>query len=174
MALRWLGMTRREASMTIQTDSVYRTYTKDQDPSAIFDKVTGFLQALRGGQRSQHQNEVLIKEIHILGSNRIENAGLGLDVTLHLCRKILRREPVENIDERTPDYVEKLIELTCLDVTLEDKAPQYILWGRREIFQHAKEFQHIIDRFFVRKEDMTEDLIKEAHGILCKGVSIID
>ncbi|KAH7171802.1 fido domain-containing protein [Fusarium sp. MPI-SDFR-AT-0072] len=40
--------------------------------------------------------------------------------------------------------------------------------------RHVRTFEYIMDRFWVHGEDLTEDLIKKTHGILCKGVSIID
>ncbi|KAM6518806.1 hypothetical protein FSOLCH5_007569 [Fusarium solani] len=169
-----------ELSLTIRADSSYRTYASDQDPKAVFEKATRYLGSLRGSQRTQQQQETLLNEIHeaiihaIFGSNRIEGAGLGLDVTLHLCRKVLRGEPVPEIDERDPEYESKLLDVFDRDKTLRDQSRQFVLRGRREIVQHMRAFQHIIDRFVVKKEDMTEDLIKETHAILCKGVSIID
>ncbi|KAF5631520.1 filamentation induced by cAMP death on curing [Fusarium sp. NRRL 25303] len=169
-----------EVPLTIRADSSYRTYAADQDPKVLFEKATRYLGSMRGVERTPEQQEILIKEIHesiihaIFGSNRIEGAGLGFDVTLHLCRKILRGEPVPEIDERDPDYESKLLELYNHDKTLKGQPRQYVLRGRREIVQHMRAFQHIIHHFVVLEEDMTEDLIKETHAILCKGVSIID
>ncbi|KAH7267671.1 fido domain-containing protein [Fusarium redolens] len=169
-----------QVPMTIRADSSYRTYAADQDPKVLFEKATRYLGSMRGVERTPEQQEILIKEIHesiihaIFGSNRIEGAGLGFDVTLHLCRKILRGEPVPEIDERDPDYESKLLELYNHDKTLKGRPRQYVLRGRREIVQHMRAFQHIIHHFVVLEEDMTEDLIKETHAILCKGVSIID
>jgi Fic family protein len=169
-----------EVPLTIRADSSYRTYAADQDPKVLFEKATRYLGSMRGVERTPEQQEILIKEIHesiihaIFGSNRIEGAGLGFDVTLHLCRKILRGEPVPEIDERDPAYESKLLELYNHDKTLKGQPRQFVLRGRREIVQHMRAFQHIIHHFVVLEEDMTEDLIKETHAILCKGVSIID
>ncbi|RSL78414.1 hypothetical protein CEP51_008225 [Fusarium floridanum] len=169
-----------ELSLTIRADSSYRAYASDQDPKALFEKATRYLGSLGESQRTQQQQETLLNEIHeaiihaIFGSNRIEGAGLGLDVTLHLCRMVLRGEPVPEIDDRDPEYESKLLDVFNCDNTLRNQSRQFVLRGRREIVQHTRAFQHIIDRFVVKKEDMTEDLIKETHAILCQGISIID
>ncbi|GKT99587.1 fic doc family protein [Fusarium langsethiae] len=165
--------------ITIRSDSSYRTYAAEQDLKALFDKATRYLGSLRDS-RTPEQQEILIGELHesiihaIFGSNKIERAGLGLDVTIHLCRKILQGEPVPEIDERDPDYESKVLELYNHDRTLRNQPRQYVLRGRREIVQHMRAFQHIIHHFVTLGEDMTEDLIKDTHAILCKGVSIID
>ncbi|KAM0219005.1 hypothetical protein ACHAPA_003671 [Fusarium lateritium] len=169
-----------DVSITIRADSSYRTYAADQDPKALFDKATRYLGSMKGVNRTPEQQEVLIKELHesiihaIFGSNRIEGAGLNFDITLHLCRKILRGDPVPDIEERDPEYESKLLELYNHDETLRKQPRQNVLRGRREIVQHMRAFQHIIHHFVILGEDMTEDLIKDTHAILCKGVSIID
>ncbi|KAM0561959.1 hypothetical protein ACHAPJ_002400 [Fusarium lateritium] len=166
--------------ITIRADDSYRTYASDQDPKALFEKATRYLGSMQGTDRTPEQQEILIKELHesiihaIFGSNKIEGAGLGLDVTLHLCRKILRGEPVPEVEERDPEYESKLLELYNHDKTLRNLPRQYVLRGRREIVQHMRAFQHIIHHFVVLKEDMTENLIKDTHTILCKGVPIVD
>lgn len=167
-------------SMTIRADEVYRTYTDAQNPRELFEKATGYLDNLRKSQRTQQQEEILIKEIHemmihaIFGSNRIEGAGLNLDITINLCRQILRGEEVKDIDERTPEYQSKLMELSRLDDSLKDMPLQFIMRGRREIVQHAKAMMYLFHNFVALELDLTEDLIKETHSILCKGVSILD
>ncbi|PNY23729.1 Uncharacterized protein TCAP_06320, partial [Tolypocladium capitatum] len=45
---------------------------------------------------------------------------------------------------------------------------------RNEIVHHAKAFQHIIHAFVTEKKDLTEDLIKETHRILTRGIPIVD
>ncbi|KAF4456014.1 Filamentation induced protein by cAMP/death on curing [Fusarium austroafricanum] len=113
-----------EVPLTIRADTSYRTYEADQDPKALFEKATRYLGSMRDVERTPEQQEVLIKATHdsiihaIFGSNRIEGAGLGYDVTLHLCRKILRGEPVPEVEERDPDYESKLLELYNQDKTL--------------------------------------------------------
>lgn len=171
-----------QPSLTIlRADSSYRTYASDQDPEALFERATRYLDSLAESQRTPQQQETLLNEIHeaiiraIFGSNRIEGAGLGLDATIHLCRMVLRGEPVPEInDGGDPEYESKLLDVFARDDTLRNQPRHLVLRGRREVVQHARAFQHMIDRFVVKKQDMTEDLIKETHAILCQGVSIID
>ncbi|KAJ4141661.1 hypothetical protein NW768_000877 [Fusarium equiseti] len=176
---KWPAMGSAQVPITIRSDSTYRTYAAEQDPAALFEKATRYLGSLKGN-RTQEQQDILIKELHdsiihaIFGSNRIERAGLGLDVTIHLCRQILRGEPVPEIEERDPDYESKVLSLYNHDESLRQETRQHVLRGRREVVQHMRAFQHIIHHFVVLGEDMTEDLIKDTHAILCKGVPIIE
>jgi Fic family protein len=50
----------------------------------------------------------------------------------------------------------------------------YIQRSRNEVIQHARAFQHIIHAFVVEKKDLSEDLIKETHRVLVKGVPIVE
>ncbi|KAJ4268891.1 hypothetical protein NW762_002962 [Fusarium torreyae] len=165
----------------IHADNSYRTYTSDQDPKALFEKATRYLTSLKEAARTPEQQDILVKEIHesiihaIFGSNSIERAGLSLDATLYLCRKIFQGEDVPEVDDETdPEYESKLQELFNHDKTLKSQPQQYVVRGLREVVQHMRAFQHIIYHFVTLKEDMSEDLIKDTHKILCKGVSIID
>ncbi|OAA60639.1 Filamentation induced protein by cAMP/death on curing [Cordyceps fumosorosea ARSEF 2679] len=166
-------------SMTIRADNVYRTYATGQDPATLFKKATSYMDSAKATSRNEEQEQTLNTQLEdlmlhaIFGSNRIESAGLNLDITVHLCRKILRGEDVGEITERTPEYLQKLAELYCMDPLLKEKSVKLVLRGRQEIIQHVKAFQHMIHHFAVNKEDMTEELIKETHAILCKGVPVI-
>ncbi|EEU39900.1 uncharacterized protein NECHADRAFT_93055 [Fusarium vanettenii 77-13-4] len=44
----------------------------------------------------------------------------------------------------------------------------------REVVQHLQAFEYLDRHFGVDGQDLTEDLIKQAHAILCNGVPIID
>ncbi|OAA38279.1 Filamentation induced protein by cAMP/death on curing [Beauveria brongniartii RCEF 3172] len=166
-----------DVSMTVCADNIYRTYATGQDPATLFKKAITYMDSARAISREQEtllDQEVEDMMMHaIFGSNRIENAGLNLDITIHLCRKILRGEDVGEITERTPEYLDKLAELYRMDPPLKKQSLQHVLRGRQEIVQHVKAFQHLIHHFAVDKEDMTEELIKETHAILCKGIPVI-
>ncbi|KAM3443873.1 hypothetical protein MY4824_000321 [Beauveria thailandica] len=159
--------------MTVRAaDHVYRTYATGQDPVILFKKAISYMNSGRATSREQ---EILVNQeledmmMHaIFGSNTIEHAGLNLDITMHLCRKILRGE-----DEGKATEQEKLAELYRMDPPLKEQSLQHVLRGRQEIVQHVKAFQHLIHHFAVDKEDMTEELIKETHAILCEGVTVI-
>ncbi|PNP82296.1 hypothetical protein FNYG_04485 [Fusarium nygamai] len=111
----------------------------------------------------------------IYGSNRIEQAGLGWDATRYLCYKTLHElDSILEVNEDDSDFDEKVEDLYAMDPSLQGKPRSYVVRGRREVIQHVRAFKHILDRFWIHNEDLTEDLIKKTHEILCKGVSIID
>ncbi|KAK1987149.1 fic/DOC family protein, partial [Colletotrichum cereale] len=103
----------------------------------------------------------------------IERAGLGLDITRHLCRKVLTRQDVGDIPERTDEYEGRLLDLHRQNVGQDYMDAQHILRGRMEIIQHARAFQYIIHHFVVMQEDLTEDLIKDTHRTITRGVPIV-
>ncbi|KAF5682758.1 fic doc family [Fusarium circinatum] len=161
-------------------DNVYRTYEDDQNPEALFEKALRYLTSLRVNHTSEQQEiihtEVMESLFHaIYGSNRIEQAGLGWDASRYLCYKTLH-EPnsILEVNEDDLDFNEKVQDLYVADPTLRAKSRSHVVRGRREVVQHVRAFQHMMDRFWVHGEDLTEDLIKKTHEILCKGVSIID
>ncbi|KAH8892418.1 fic/DOC family protein [Thozetella sp. PMI_491] len=166
-------------SMTIRADDIYRQYSQSQDPQKLFEKASQWVSNIRLGITDKKHQEIIDKEIHegmiraIFGSNMIERAGLGLDITVQLCRKIFAGEDVGEISERDTSYLDALAGLIDLQRDLKDTPAKFILRGRNEIVQHARAFQHIINAFVVEKQDLTEGLIKETHRILTKGVPII-
>ena len=130
---------------------------------------------------TSEQQEIIHKEVKktlfhaIYGSNRIEHAGLGWDATWYLCHKTLNEpDSILEVNEDGSDFDEKIHDLYAADPTLRGKSRSHVVRGRREVIQHLRAFEYILDRFWVHKEDLTEDLIKRTHEILCKGVSIID
>ncbi|KAI1382877.1 fido domain-containing protein [Hypoxylon trugodes] len=108
----------------------------------------------------------------IFGSNMIEHVGLGFDITIYLCQKIFSGEPLGEINERDTLYQSQLLDLYSRQEDLKDVSIQDILRGRMEIVQHTKAFQHIIHTFVTEKQDLSEELIKETHRILTKGILI--
>ncbi|GKT54750.1 fic/DOC family protein [Colletotrichum tofieldiae] len=167
-------------SMTIQPDDIYLQYAKGQDPQKLFDKAATWLSAIQDKLTDKDNVDLVMKETHdsitraIFGSNMIEQAGLGWDITLHLCQRIFSGEDVADIPERTPQYESELLEMYKRQGNLKDAPAQYILRGRREIIQHARAFQYIIHKFVVKQQDLTEEILKETHRILTKGVPIVE
>ncbi len=165
--------------MAIRADNICRTYAAGQDPATQFKKAISYLDSAKSVSRSEEKQILLIQEVEdmmmhaIFGSNKIEHAGLTLDVTIHLCRKVLRGEDVVEIDERSPQCVEQLAELYAVDPFLQEESVKHVFIGRQEIIQHVKAFQHFIHNFAIEKKPMDEDLIRETHKILCKGVPVV-
>ncbi|KAI8295062.1 Fic/DOC family protein [Colletotrichum sp. SAR 10_98] len=167
-------------SMTIRADDVYLQYSSDQDPKKLFEKASAWLNIIQEKNIGTENVDMILKETQdaiiraIFGSNMIERAGLGWEITVHLCRKIFAGEEVGDIPERTEEYENQLLELQRKQGNNATMPAQYILRGRLEIIQHARAFQHIIHHFVVLQEDLTEDLIKETHKILTRGIPIIE
>lgn len=170
-------------SLTIRSDEVYRQYGQDQDPKHLFEKATGWISAIQNVTTSTNSSkhaDIIHQEIQealiraIFGSNKIERAGLGWDITLNLCRRIFAGEELGEITERDPTYQEQLADLYRSQKGLEDLPIRFVLRSRNEVVQHAKAYQHLINAFVVKKEDLTENLIKATHKILTTGVPIIE
>ncbi|EFY88225.1 hypothetical protein J3459_017930 [Metarhizium acridum] len=195
--------------MTIHADDVYRHVGAVQNPQQLFEKAKDWMISIQNTERDEVKNDLILKELHeamiraIFGSNQIERAGLNLDLTIELCRKVfagaethvggmpakvpktigdlklnLHRgnlgEEVGEVSERDPAYQKQLLELYHKQSDLKDMPAKYILRSRNEVVQHARAFQHIVHAFVVEKKDLSEDLIKETHRILVKGVSIVE
>jgi len=69
---------------------------------------------------------------------------------------------------RTPEYQAKLEKLIRKDI---NPADTHVIRSRREVVQHAAAFQHLVNEFVHAEKPMTENLIKETHAILVKGIS---
>ena len=158
-------------TITIRPEDIYRQYQTDaKDPSELFGKAVEWINTI---QQTSHTNENTVsKEIEdalvraIYGSNMIERAGLGPEVTDFLCRKTFAGGNVEGIDP--------LMELLYdLQPDLKNRPVHHVLRGKYEIIQHIKAYQHLLHAFVTEKHDMTEDLIKETHRILTENVPII-
>ncbi|KAI6088834.1 fido domain-containing protein [Hypoxylon rubiginosum] len=150
-------------------DDIYQQSSRDKDPKELFEKTANWMSNIRSTALNESQQNLFADEIHnatiraIFGSNMIEGAGLGYEITDQLCRKTFAGEDVEG---------DNLHELYSLQPDLKEMPVQKIWHGRNEVVQHAKAFQHIIHAFVTEKQDLSEDLIKETHRILAEGVPI--
>ncbi|KAG8411112.1 hypothetical protein J3458_016223 [Metarhizium acridum] len=166
--------------MTIHADDVYRQVGAVQNPQQLFEKAKDWMISIQNTERDEVKNDLILKELHeamiraIFGSNQIERAGLNLDLTIELCRKVFAGEEVGEVSERDPAYQKQLLELYHKQSDLKNMPAKYILRSRNEVVQHARAFQHIVHAFVVEKKDLSEDLIKETHRILVKRVPIVE
>ncbi|KAM5351100.1 hypothetical protein ACJ41O_003823 [Fusarium nematophilum] len=166
--------------LALQPDTVYRNDTdKELDPGSLFTKATRYLGSLQQLVSTEEHHRILSNVIEgcvihsIYGSNKIEHAGLGQEATFYLCRRILSGDAVPVFDGRQEDEP-GLHHLITVDESLRGQPRETLLRGGREVVQHLHAFQHLIQRFAVSHDDLTEDLIKETHAILCSGLAIID
>ncbi|KAI0002766.1 fic/DOC family protein [Xylariaceae sp. FL0662B] len=165
--------------MTLCMNDVYRIYAADQDPTKLFKKAAewlGDIQCYLGDdeRRASIVEEQLREAMKraVYSSNQIEQAGLNLNSTMKLLDMVMRGELVEEIDERTPDYLAKLAQLPSAQESIKQKGVSGFIRGRREVVQHAQAMQYMIHEIVVERKPFTEALIKKTHYMLCKGVSI--
>lgn len=157
--------------LQICSQDVYRQYARDQDPTNLFEKASHWITAMQTTTLDRIQQECVSKEIQettlraIYGSNMIERAGLGWDITAFLCRKVFAGDDTDEVS---------LNDLYNQQPGLRELPPQDVLRGRKEIVQHAKAFQYLIHAFVVKNQDLTEGLIKATHKILSQGIPIIE
>ncbi|KAL2693592.1 hypothetical protein Neosp_000152 [[Neocosmospora] mangrovei] len=171
----------RDSSLTLKTDSIYRKSPEDDktNPQDLFAKATRYLDTLRNLNDSAKRRPLFKKELneilihYIYGSNRIEHAGLGQEATFYLCRRMLDQDPVPAFDERAYDRG-GIEELLAMDESLRKLSEKELLRQGREVVQHLQAFEYLDRHFGVDGQDLTEDLIKQTHAILCNGVPIID
>ncbi|KAG5661434.1 hypothetical protein KAF25_005556 [Fusarium avenaceum] len=160
--------------VSIQSDNSYRTYKDEQNPQALFEKATRYLDSLRTSYTKEQQN-TLAREINeavihaIFGSNMIERAGFDWEPTLQICRNVIRQN-----GEYTVNPYSDIRESWAGHSALRGKSRDELVRGYREVAQHMMTFQHIIHHFVTASGEMTEGLIKDTHAILCMNISIID
>ncbi|EQK98089.1 hypothetical protein G6O67_001398 [Ophiocordyceps sinensis] len=105
----------------------------------------------------------------VYDSNLIESAGSSLRVTIKLCQDIFRgRQVSEVIDERDPEYGEHL---RALIATHRKGDLPNVLRSRKEVINHAKALNYMIDKVILEHQPLSEELILEAHRILCENMN---
>lgn len=164
-----------QTSFTIAMDDAYdHKILGDVNPDDLYQEVfchtKEILTILRENTLTPDQelamDDYLVETLAklVFGSNMIENAGAGWDITLKLCQAIFRGEAIPNdIGERDEEYVK--IKENLLRRNL-PSGTQYVLKSRREIIQHAKAVSYMIIEIYLRDKDLTEEIILETHRIL--------
>ncbi|TQN68487.1 hypothetical protein CSHISOI_06947 [Colletotrichum shisoi] len=166
--------------VSIRPDDIYTQHSSDQNPLKLFEKASSWLAIIQEKKTDQVQTDLILKETQdaviraIFGSNKIERAGLGWNITLNLCQSVFAGEYVGDVPERTSKYESQLLDLQYQEGDDESIPSQSFLRGRLEIVQHARAYQHILHHVVVKQDDLTEDLIKETHRILTRGIPIVE
>lgn len=179
----WTGTFRSHAlermSFTIRADPMYRTYATSGNPSELFEKASGWLIHIGEMELDDARQEIIEREVTetmcraMFGSNHIERVGLGLEMTIDLCRRVFAGDDVgEEVGERTPECEALLRGVIAQQKHKKERVHKHVIRSRREVIQHARSFQYLIHAMVVENEPLTEDLIKKVHSILCKGVDI--
>lgn len=164
-----------ETKFTITQDEVYdyKIAHKDFDPDLVFPEMVklghqlqDLLQArLNPEQEAAFENHILqCLTRMVYGSNMIERAGAGLEITWNPCMKIFQGDQVpEDIGERDEDYQRIKEERMRAMLSTSFAA---VLRSRREIVQHAKAATHMITQLCLHDRELSEELILQTHRIL--------
>ncbi|KAI9734984.1 MAG: hypothetical protein M1834_002066 [Cirrosporium novae-zelandiae] len=160
----------------------YRQYEGSSDPQIFFNKVltyhTNLQELITNLKNPFHFETAMTKNmiVAIFGSNQIERVGLGLDETIKICEQIFEGESVDaEVSEGSEEYEKALVYLIAKlkkGKGEENHKPskELIIQSRREVIQHARVLQYITNALVIKDQLMTEDLIKETHRILTKGI----
>ncbi|OAQ99568.1 hypothetical protein LLEC1_04567 [Akanthomyces lecanii] len=160
----------------IEKSDTYRVYADDQSPELLFSKACSYLAKAQDAFRpSDEASRVLLQReleqmmMHaIFGSNRIEGAGLGFPATEVLCQRVLRGADDSDAGGR------RLDDIFAADPSLRGQPVNSTTIRQREVVQHTRAYLHMIHKFVVEREPMTEELIRSTHEILCRDIPIID
>ncbi|OQE40977.1 hypothetical protein PENCOP_c005G03879 [Penicillium coprophilum] len=133
---------------------------KDFDPDPVFQELitlTNQLFNLFKTELTPHQEAYM-------GSNMIEKAGSSSEITLKLCLAIFRGQEIpEEIEEQDQGYLLLKESLIHRNLPTDTSA---VLRGRGEVVQHAKAAAFMIDQLCIRGQDLSEEILLEAHRIL--------
>ncbi|CAL5874355.1 uncharacterized protein PFLUO_LOCUS8651 [Penicillium psychrofluorescens] len=164
-----------ETHFTIAMDSAYdyKILHQEFDPEAVFPEIVALGNQLSEVLQSHLTSEQEAAfEDHILdclarmvyGSNMIERAGAGSQITLKLCHAIFRGEKIpEDIGETDEEFLTLKQSLVRNNLPADTSA---VLRSRREIVQHAKAAAYIVNQLCIRGQDLSEEIILETHRIL--------
>ncbi|KAJ3464293.1 hypothetical protein MRS44_009079 [Fusarium solani] len=153
--------------LTIVQDEAYDYNSLGEtDPDDLHSEFRTCLHDMMTWTTSKHDvlDEHLVDLLShmIFGSNMIEDAGGGLEITLKLCGVIFRGQHVF-VQDRNPDY-EVLEDHLCrkgLPHAEEDVTQAY-----REITQHAEAAYYIIKEVCLEGKELSEAIILETHRLL--------
>ncbi|KAI9934004.1 hypothetical protein ASPWEDRAFT_168282 [Aspergillus wentii DTO 134E9] len=163
-----------QAQLTVVMDDAYdyKIGPNDFDPDTIFleiitlgNQLSAALQKLTPAQETAFETHILhCLASMVYGSNMIERAGSGPDITLKLCMAIFRGEEVpEDIGETDEEFLELKKKLLRENLPANTAA---VLRSRREIVQHAQAASYIISQLVIHNQDLSEEIILKTHQIL--------
>ncbi|KAK0634772.1 fido domain-containing protein [Bombardia bombarda] len=164
--MEWPAWNNKHYTIRLSQDLV-EIVTRDfpEDPAAIITK------AHRNGT-SHHPNVCEQLEWSfiqfIYGSNRIETVGTSMCITIKLCRAVSHGVAVDaEIDDDSPEYEEHIPAL----VQSHRKGDMAgVIRSRKEVVQHAKALAYLVDQVILEDEPISEQLILDTHGFLCKNI----
>ncbi|OIW27633.1 Fic-domain-containing protein [Coniochaeta ligniaria NRRL 30616] len=173
------GTVHPEASFTIRMADAYdySILGDDLDPDDLHEQmiksnteIASILTSIPSSEQEAAADDYLLDMLSkmVFGSNYIEQAGCGLEITLKLCRQVFKGEPVPaTIDETDSQFAELQSDLLRQGVSPD---VQDVLRARREIVQHAKAAVFMIKEVYLSGKDLTEEIILETHRQLTIGI----
>ncbi|UPL03324.1 hypothetical protein LCI18_014258 [Fusarium solani-melongenae] len=153
--------------LTIVQDEAYEYNSLgEMDPDDLHSEFRECLHDAMTWTTSKHDilDEYLIDLLSrmIFGSNMIEDAEGGLEITLKLCGAILRGQHVPDEDRHTDhEVLEDHLRRKGLPHAEEDVIQAY-----REITQHAEVAYYIIKEICLEGKELSEAIILETHRLL--------
>lgn len=166
-----------EASFTISMDEAYDyNILGEVDPDDLHAELqryaNGIAKVVSNMKSSaEAMDDYLVDMLSrmVFSSNMIEGAGAGLDITFKLCRAVFQGEVIDEIQERDAEYDILKQDLMRKNIP---HGMEAVLRSRREIIQHAKAMRYIIHQVCLKGEQLSEEIILEAHRILTFKVDI--
>lgn len=164
-----------ETCSIVAMEDSYESWISNEDfePETVFREIVTlakevsdlFKTELTPHQEAELENHVLHSLAWMVyGSNKTEKAGSSSDITPKLCLAIFRGEEVpEEIEEQDPEYLSLKESLIHQNLPANTSA---VLRSRREVVQHAKAAVFMIDQLCIRGQDLSEQILLEAHRIL--------
>lgn len=164
-------------SFTVRLSELLRAQAGPENSNAIEQKMVQ-IRNLSKGPFSHARNsafyENLLDEMIgvIFGSNYIEHVGTNNGITIKLCRAVLEGQIVNaHIDERDPDYAAG-IQYLREHLNITNPSAGILIRSRREVVQHARALDYLVEAYCFGTEPFSVALIKNAHTILLKDQPI--
>ncbi|KAH6970915.1 fido domain-containing protein [Ilyonectria sp. MPI-CAGE-AT-0026] len=147
----------------------YNVLDDDVDPDDLYEELKSQITTvycpppLRMGSFERYLENALGRMV--FGSNMIEGAGGGREITHALCRPIFRGDQIPEVEEGDSYF-------RALERDLARNPPDYdaVLRSYHEITQHAKAASYIFTTVCINNEALSEDIILQTHRILTHKV----
>ncbi|KAF7528507.1 hypothetical protein PCG10_000351 [Penicillium crustosum] len=164
-----------ETYFTVAMEDSYESKITHEDfePETVFHEIATlanqlsdlFKTELTPRQEAAFENHILHSlALMVHGSNKIEKAGSSSDITLELCVAVFRGEEIpEEIEEQDQEYLPLKKSLISQHLPADTSD---VLRSRREVVQHAKAAKFTMDQLCIRGQNLSEQIILEAHRIL--------
>ncbi|KAF5541931.1 hypothetical protein FPHYL_11664 [Fusarium phyllophilum] len=172
-----MSSTLSKATFTINMGDAYDYNILQESPEQLHQEFRKYVSDVADGLKQSKDNETALDEYitdelahMVYGSNMIEVAGGGVDITVKLCKDVFRgKELSEEISERDSDYQDLKLHLLNKNLPSGHAA---VLRSRREIVQHAEAARYMIDQVCIKGKDLSHKIISETHGILTNKIGL--